>query len=250
MDECATCHKTANTTTTLRRCANCQDAWYCSRACQRSDWKEHKLVCGYTGPETSRSDTPIPDPATNAAAATQANESDEPNLANSKPKIVLLSLAKQPWFDDSYAPLLALLKAKADVTELTDRDEAYDLFTLANNTTPGIVLATDQALTESKYSSLQRKACEYVRHRGGTIIFMGLFSSFARPPNIKVLFNAFGLPWQSGDYHRTTFEVNTAAAHVSTTALVPSYSQKALHLAYVERGMAIYLPKWKKWKSG
>ncbi|KAK0258549.1 hypothetical protein B0A54_06104 [Friedmanniomyces endolithicus] len=165
-----------------------------------------------------------------------------PNPANTRPKIVLLSLAKQPWFDESYSPLLTLLKSKADVTEVTDRDEAYDLLTLANPTTPGIILATDQALTEPKYTTLQRKAVDYVRHHGGTLILMALFSSFARPPNIKTLFQAFGLPWVSGDYHRTEFHVNTAATHVRTEGLVPSYSQKALHLAHVEPGDAVYLP--------
>ncbi|KAK0950160.1 hypothetical protein LTR91_025874 [Friedmanniomyces endolithicus] len=222
MDECATYHKTAGTDTALRRCANYKDAKYYSRACQRSDWKEHKLVCGYAGLETTLSDAPTLAPTSDVAATTAASESAGPNPTISRPKIVLLSLAKQPWFDESYTPLLSLLKSKADVTEATDRDEAYDLLTLANPTAtiPAIILATDQALTEPKYTTLQRKAADYVRHHGSTLIFMALFSSFARPPNIKTPFQAFGLPW----------------------GLVPSYSQKALHLANVERGDVVYLP--------
>ncbi|KAK1023810.1 hypothetical protein LTS16_024566 [Friedmanniomyces endolithicus] len=244
MDECATYHKTAGTDTALRRCANYKDAKYYSRACQRSDWKEHKLVRGYAGLETTLSDAPTLAPTSDVAATTAASESAGPNPTISRPKIVLLSLAKQPWFDESYTPLLSLLKSKADVTEATDRDEAYDLLTLANPTAtiPAIILATDQALTEPKYTTLQRKAADYVRHHGSTLIFMALFSSFARPPNIKTPFQAFGLPWVSGDYHRTDFLVNTAAMHVSTQGLVPSYSQKALHLANVERGDVVYLP--------
>lgn len=27
------------------RCAQCKQVWYCSRSCQRSAWKEHKLEC-------------------------------------------------------------------------------------------------------------------------------------------------------------------------------------------------------------
>ncbi|KAK1824833.1 hypothetical protein LTR12_000628 [Friedmanniomyces endolithicus] len=228
MDECATCHKTAGTDTPLRRCANCQDAKYCSRACQRSDWKEHKLVCGYAGPETNLGDAHTPALSSDTTATAPAIESAELNPANTRPKIVLLSLAKQPWFVESYTPLLNLLRSKADLAEIIDRDEAYDLLTLANHTTttiPGI-----------------RKAADYVRHHGGTLIFMALFSSFARPPNIKTLFQTFGLPWVSGDYHRTDFHVNTATTHVNTASLVSSYSHKALHLAHVERGDAVYLP--------
>eukprot|EP00164_Ancoracysta_twista_P019626 GFYU01034618.1.p1 GENE.GFYU01034618.1~~GFYU01034618.1.p1 ORF type:complete len:237 (+),score=1.27 GFYU01034618.1:169-879(+) len=31
--------------TTLRRCAQCKVAIYCSRPCQKQDWKTHKLTC-------------------------------------------------------------------------------------------------------------------------------------------------------------------------------------------------------------
>ncbi|KAK0262826.1 hypothetical protein B0A54_09062 [Friedmanniomyces endolithicus] len=230
MDECATCHETAGTDTPLRRCANCQDAKYCSRACQRSDWKEHKLVCGYAGPETNLGDTHTPALSSDTTATAPAIESAELNPANTRPKIALLSLAKQPWFDESCTPLLTLLETKADLTEITDRDEAYDLLTLANHTTttiPGIILATDQALTEPQkhHSPAQSRR---------------LLSP--APPNIKTLFQTFGLPWVSGDYHRTDFHVNTATTHVNTASLVPSYSHKALHLAHVERGDAVYWP--------
>ncbi|KAF2092664.1 hypothetical protein NA57DRAFT_82032 [Rhizodiscina lignyota] len=30
----------------LSRCAKCRSAWYCSRECQKNNWKEHKKVCG------------------------------------------------------------------------------------------------------------------------------------------------------------------------------------------------------------
>jgi hypothetical protein len=29
----------------LLRCSRCKLAWYCTRSCQRSEWKEHKLAC-------------------------------------------------------------------------------------------------------------------------------------------------------------------------------------------------------------
>ena len=38
---CNRCRKVAT-----KKCANCETVKYCSRECQRQDWKEHKKVCG------------------------------------------------------------------------------------------------------------------------------------------------------------------------------------------------------------
>ena len=43
---CAACGAAAN----LKRCSRCEKAWYCSRACQTSDWRDHKKGC-YTKEE-------------------------------------------------------------------------------------------------------------------------------------------------------------------------------------------------------
>src|SRR5436190_8189952 len=40
--QCAGCTKTA---LNLKRCAKCQTTLYCSRECQKADWKQHKRVC-------------------------------------------------------------------------------------------------------------------------------------------------------------------------------------------------------------
>ncbi|KAJ9652709.1 hypothetical protein H2201_009203 [Coniosporium apollinis] len=46
MAQCASCAKTkSNSGIDLKRCAKCQTTHYCSRECQKADWKKHKRVC-------------------------------------------------------------------------------------------------------------------------------------------------------------------------------------------------------------
>ncbi|KAI0907244.1 putative MYND domain protein [Ustulina deusta] len=40
---CTTCKKASSE---LKRCAKCSTTLYCSRDCQKADWKTHKKVCG------------------------------------------------------------------------------------------------------------------------------------------------------------------------------------------------------------
>ncbi|XP_038048053.1 uncharacterized protein LOC119722100 [Patiria miniata] len=39
---CGNCEKTAPN---MKECAGCSNAWYCSKECQRTDWKSHKPSC-------------------------------------------------------------------------------------------------------------------------------------------------------------------------------------------------------------
>jgi len=47
-DTCNQCHKTTDQmgSKTLKKCTRCQHIKYCSKECQKQDWKAHKKVCG------------------------------------------------------------------------------------------------------------------------------------------------------------------------------------------------------------
>lgn len=42
---CASCHKSESNEMSLLRCGRCKRQRYCSRECQRADWREHKSDC-------------------------------------------------------------------------------------------------------------------------------------------------------------------------------------------------------------
>ena len=39
------CHNCFMESKHLKKCKDCAGVWYCSRECQKQDWKEHKQVC-------------------------------------------------------------------------------------------------------------------------------------------------------------------------------------------------------------
>jgi len=134
--------------------------------------------------------------------------SSEP--AGAKPTIVILTLDKPEFFLDMYGPFVDLLKTKAEIRQANTPDEARAA--LNSHPKPAAILSADESLTVSTRISLVHDVLSYVRS-GGILVFMGLFSSFTRPPNIKTMFSDLGLPWQSGSYHRSTFELNREMTH-------------------------------------
>src|ERR1700722_699937 len=59
---CSTCHKLQpELPHPLKRCAKCQTTLYCSRECQKDDWKNHKRICSSQAASHQHS-TPIDRP--------------------------------------------------------------------------------------------------------------------------------------------------------------------------------------------
>lgn len=165
-----------------------------------------------------------------------ASTSDD---TGSKPHVFILTLDKTQFFEDMCEDFVQLLKTKAEVKQITTPDEARAAFT--SQAKPTAILCADGSLTTSTRNTLLQDARSYA-HAGGILVFMGLFSSFSRPPDIDSLFSSLGLTWTNGDYHRTTFKLNPGMKHFDTTNLASRCSQKALHLANVAFRDSVYLP--------
>ncbi|KAF2119637.1 hypothetical protein BDV96DRAFT_486694 [Lophiotrema nucula] len=64
---CATCSKAGSEAPNLKICAKCKSTLYCSRECQKADWKSHKKVCSQQAAGGS-SNMPNVEHSTNYAA--------------------------------------------------------------------------------------------------------------------------------------------------------------------------------------
>lgn len=57
VDKCKTCNKPAAEGQTLKRCGHCKGILYCSRDCQKADWKPHKAICASKSQPGAESNT-------------------------------------------------------------------------------------------------------------------------------------------------------------------------------------------------
>ncbi|KAI1751922.1 hypothetical protein F4782DRAFT_172809 [Xylaria castorea] len=155
-----------------------------------------------------------------------------------KPRVALISLNLQPFFDEMYGSLLAELASKANVQRVKKASSAVRL--MSEQPPPSAALITDEALTDNENAHVWEAVLQYVR-QGGTAVVMGHFSNFVTPPAMKQFFAKAGVQWESGSYHRTTVVLNqTAVGHSLATTLPPRYSQKALFVNNVAHVDAWY----------
>jgi hypothetical protein len=109
---------------------------------------------------------------------------------------------------------------------------------LSQQPPPQAVLITDGEITQ--HPNVYAKALDYVRS-GGTLVFMGTFSSCTTPDAKNKLFQKAGLPWECAAYYRNT--VYRTGTNVNMPPALPDrYSQKAVFLRNVGGRDACYLP--------
>jgi hypothetical protein len=171
-----------------------------------------------------------------------------PASSNSLLSVLLISLDKQPFFDEMYAEVLPKLRSKAAVTEVTHIASAMQHLSKPQDTYTSIIL-TDAAVMEDKFIAAQEKLVYYAR-AGGDVILGFHFSSFSIPSKMNSFFkDRWGLNWKSGKYQRSMFSLNPRATAMFMSrphdgehpSLLQQYSMKALHLSNTKLEDRIYV---------
>lgn len=166
-------------------------------------------------------------------------------MAASTPHILYLRLGTDTQnclFDELYQGVRAQIASLASTQEATSMASAQSLLSTQSFMA---VLVVDGGLSVKKHNALQKQLASYATV-GGTVIFCCLFASFIRPPDMNRLWKNFNEPWESGDYHRSTFYLSQKMKNVFGSQraknLPREYSMKALHLANAPVGSRVYVP--------
>lgn len=124
----------------------------------------------------------------------------------------LLSISSQEWFDDMYSRLIDRLAERVKIQRAKTASAAVrHLASFKDDPNPPkAILITDPGITDKKHpEALLEHLLAYVRN-GGTAVFCCTFSSFISSTDFNQFFSTkLGLPWQFGDYIRTTVNLNT-----------------------------------------
>ncbi|KAL8996184.1 MAG: hypothetical protein Q9169_004250 [Polycauliona sp. 2 TL-2023] len=161
-------------------------------------------------------------------------------------QVLLLRLGDETQtsiFDDLYQDFCDEIGAKYSISQAKS---AREVDSLLSNPSLQAILIVDGGLTVGKeHIVLQKQLSSYV-NAGGTVIFCCLFSSFVRPPDVNRMFRSFGLPWEFGDYHRSTFylsqKIKSVLGHQRAIELEREYSMKAVHLKHTLVDSRAYVP--------
>ncbi|PGH32555.1 hypothetical protein GX50_04660 [[Emmonsia] crescens] len=137
------------------------------------------------------------------------------------------------------SPCFKLLPLKLDSSEQQSPKQPSP-----TSQTIHLLLSLSPTLTSSNLSTplYLKKAISYARH-GGTVIFAGQFSNFVQRDELNQFFRShWDLPWEFGDYQRTTVYINPHARLVNKVRFPAAYSQKAAFLKNVPADAALHLP--------
>ena len=150
MTTCHSCHKSASEVT-LMKCAKCLTARYCSRDCQKADWKTHKKACVTQGGEPSI-------PASTSTSARGDSSSGENSFS---PKRAKADVAKPftrlelgTWLHDRaeeevFDLLLDAFRFRCeDDFNLAGRAEPNTIYTRAKDSSVGFRRFLDKAATK------------------------------------------------------------------------------------------------------
>ncbi|KAL4976419.1 hypothetical protein BDW66DRAFT_150980 [Aspergillus desertorum] len=160
-----------------------------------------------------------------------------------KPRILLLCLSYRDFLEKIYSPFYNSLLKVAHVQRAKTASAA--IRALASTPFKAVIIA-DEGLTErdTENQEVLSRLKTYIEN-GGLAIAGLHFPNFTPMDRFRAFFQAFGLPWETGDYHRTVFQLNPSAALPESTkpaSLPGPYSMKALHVPNARLHEKIFVP--------
>ena len=159
-----------------------------------------------------------------------------------RPEIFLLSLAFQGFLDETYSSLFDGLVESAQLKRAKSLSGAMRY--LADNN-PKVILVTDEGLTKRKNKPVLEKVQSYLA-TGGLVIIGLHFPNFTAMDVFDNFFQEhFGLPWEHGNYHRSTFRFNpscTLPSAIMKNSFPSAYSMKVLHVKNARSEEKIFVP--------
>lgn len=159
-----------------------------------------------------------------------------------RPEIFLLSLAFQSFLDEIYSSLFDGLAQSAQLKRAKSLGGAMRY--LADNN-PKVILVTDSGLRKRGNRPVLEKVQSYLA-TGGLVIIGLHFPNFTKMDVFDNFFKEhFGLPWEHGDYHRSTFQFNpscTLPSAIVKISFPPPYSMKVLHVKNARSEEKIFVP--------
>ncbi|KAL8689971.1 MAG: hypothetical protein Q9224_004516, partial [Gallowayella concinna] len=144
-------------------------------------------------------------------------------MANTSPQVLYLRLGDetQLWlFDDMFKDLCSQIDANYSTIHAKSVADAQRMLLLPSLK---VILVVDGGITIGKQHMALQKQLSAHATRGSTVLFCALFSGWVSPPNLARMFRSFGLSWEFGSYHRSTFylsqKTNMKAVHLKNTPI-------------------------------
>lgn len=160
--------------------------------------------------------------------------------SSSKPVVMVLALENDRTFHNQYVTFYDSLRAKA---KLVKANLAKDALVYLASSELSAVFIPDVGITKWKNARVLAKLVEFAKS-GGSVVVRATFSSFVDPMVLNTFFlRWWGLRWEGGSSHRTTFSLNKSHFLAkSRPSLLQSYSMRALHVKNITPEVALYSP--------
>ncbi|KAK0190084.1 hypothetical protein F5146DRAFT_1225026 [Armillaria mellea] len=159
-------------------------------------------------------------------------------MTTTRPSVLVLALLQEQVLYPNFAQLMESMAVCVIVTQAETKGEFARIMKLSP---PSVVVAIDAGISMPENATVLNELLQYTREGGVTICCCN-FSNHIDPATARLFFSAWGLPWSTGSYFRTTVQLNRAATGISLEGLPESYSLKSLLLLNVPRNHRMYVP--------